>query len=127
MRKSSLLIVFSVVCIDLLGFGLVLPLLPVYAKELTAGLDASQSGWVLGLLMSSFTLMQFVFAPVWGRLSDRFGRRPVLLVSLTGSTVFYGLFGLATTWRSLWWMFAARIGAGIATATIPTAQPPTRA
>jgi MFS family permease len=120
--RSSLAIVFTVVCIDLLGFGLVLPLLPIYGKELLAGYPGPRIGLILGLLSSSFTLMQFVFAPVWGRISDRVGRRPVLVVGLAGSTAFYGLFGLAALWRSLPLLFAARIGAGIAGATIPTAQ-----
>jgi len=72
--------------------------------------------------MSCYTMMQFIFSPIWGRMSDRFGRRPILLMSLTGSTAFYFLFGLASAWQSLTWMFVARIGAGIAGATIPTAQ-----
>jgi len=117
-RKSALLVVFLTVFIDLLGFGIVLPLLPIYAKEFT--LDSS--GIVLGLLMASFSAMQFLFAPVWGRLSDHIGRRPVLLIGLTGSVIFYTLFGLATAWCSLFWMFISRIGAGVAGATIPTAQ-----
>ncbi|MFM9963857.1 MAG: MFS transporter [Planctomycetaceae bacterium] len=122
--KSPLLIIFITVFIDLLGFGIVLPLLPRYGKFF--GLDG-----LLGPLMASFSLMQFLFAPVWGRLSDRIGRRPVLLVGLAGSTVFYGLFGLATSLGKdgqmlglsvIPWLFIARIGAGIAGATIPTAQ-----
>lgn len=120
--KTALLLVFATVCVDLLGFGLVLPLLPIYGRELTRGMPAGQAGIVLGVLMSCFSMMQFLFAPVWGRLSDRVGRRPILLLSLCGSTAFYSLFGLASAWRSLAWMFAARIGAGIAGATIPTAQ-----
>jgi DHA1 family tetracycline resistance protein-like MFS transporter len=73
-------------------------------------------------LMASVSAMQFLFVPVWGRLSDRWGRRPVLLIGLAGSTLFYGLFGLATAWQSLAGLFMARIGAGIAGATIATAQ-----
>jgi MFS family permease len=120
--KTALFLVFATVCVDLLGFGLVLPLLPIYGRELTASLPAGKAGMTLGILMSCFTMMQFLFAPVWGRLSDRFGRRPILLLSLAGSTVFYFLFGMASAWRSLTWMFVARIGAGIAGATISTAQ-----
>jgi MFS family permease len=114
--KLALAIVFLVVFVDLLGFGMVLPLLPVYAKQLT------DSPAVLGLLMISFSLMQLLFSPLWGRLSDRIGRRPVLLIGLVGSTVFYFVFGVATVQRSLFWMFASRIGAGVAGATISTAQ-----
>lgn len=120
--RTSLLLVFTIVCIDLLGFGLVLPLLPIYGRELTAAYPKNQAAWILGLLMVSFSLMQFLFAPLWGRLSDRIGRRPVLLLSLTGSAVFYACFGLATLWHSLVGMFLARIGSGIAAATIATAQ-----
>jgi MFS family permease len=114
--------VFATVCVDLLGFGLVMPLLPIYGKELLADLPPQTAGWILGLLLSSFSLMQFLVAPVWGRISDRIGRRPVLLLSLVGSSCFYALFGWATVSRSLTGMFLARIGAGIAGATIPTAQ-----
>lgn len=117
-KSGSLLVIFLVVMIDLLGFGMVLPLLPIYAKQFT--LD--ESGWQLGLLMASFSAMQFLFAPIWGILSDRVGRRPVLMFGLFGSVVFYTLFGFATIWQSLPWIFAARIGAGICGATISTAQ-----
>jgi MFS transporter, DHA1 family, tetracycline resistance protein len=125
-RKASLLVIFLTVFIDLLGFGMVLPLLPIYAKDFAAQLNLeeghAQVGWLIGLLMSSFSLMQFIFAPLWGRLSDRIGRRPVLMVGLAGSTVFYLLFGIATIYRSLALLFVSRIGAGIAGATISTAQ-----
>ena len=94
-RKGSLLVIFLTVFIDLLGFGLVLPLLPVYAEHYLK--DSSQVGMQLGLLMASFSAMQFVFAPFWGKLSDRHGRRPIIMVGLAGSVVFYTLFGLATT------------------------------
>jgi DHA1 family tetracycline resistance protein-like MFS transporter len=116
--RGSLLVIFLTVFIDLLGFGLVLPLLPLYGRQFAV----DHSGLTLGLLMASFSAMQFVFAPLWGRLSDRIGRRPVLLVGLAGAVVFYTLFGLATVWESLVGLFIARIGAGIAGATIPTAQ-----
>src|SRR5262249_19760943 len=104
-NRSALLIVFLVVFIDLLGFGIVLPLLPRIANEYVnrvLGLPLTQqqepegmSGAIIGLLMSSFSLMQFLFAPMWGRVSDRVGRRPILLVGLVGSVLFYGLFGYA--------------------------------
>jgi MFS family permease len=113
-----LLVIFLTVFIDLLGFGMVLPLLPIYAK--TFGVE--QHGLEIGLLMASFSAMTFIFAPLWGRLSDRIGRRPVLMMGLAGSVVCYVLFGWATVWQSLAWLFVARIGAGIAGATIPAAQ-----
>lgn len=124
-RKTTLLIVFVVVFIDLLGFGIVLPLLPRYG----AHFDASRMQ--LGLLMASFSAMQFLFAPIWGALSDRIGRRPVLIVGLVGSTFAYLMFGVATGLGrdgvllgigALPWLFITRIAAGIAGATISTAQ-----
>jgi multidrug resistance protein len=108
-----LVIIFVTVFIDLLGFGIIIPLLPFYAETFGA------SALVVGLLSTSFSLMQFLFAPVWGRLSDIFGRRPIILVGLLGSAVSYLAFGLAA---SLPMLFAARILAGIAGANIPTAQ-----
>ncbi len=116
--RGSLLVIFLSVFIDLLGFGMVLPLLPIYAVQFTQ----EEQGWQLGALMACFSAMQFLFAPWWGRLSDRVGRRPVLLVGLLGSVLFYALFGWATIRQSLLWLFVARIGAGICGATIPTAQ-----
>jgi MFS transporter, DHA1 family, tetracycline resistance protein len=132
-NRSALLIVFVVVFIDLLGFGIVLPLLPrfgdAYVEVLIPGGKANRMGGaVLGLLMSSFSLMQFIFAPVWGRVSDRIGRRPILLLGLVGSVVFYALFGYASSLPSaaaglaLTLLFISRAGAGVAGATISTAQ-----
>ena len=123
--KPSLFVVFLVVFIDLLGFGIVIPVLPRYGDVFAA------SRPMLILLMSSFSAMQFIFAPLWGRLSDRIGRRPVLLVGLLGSTLCYALFGYAVSLgaegtflglRPILWMLIARTGAGIAGATISTAQ-----
>lgn len=133
-NRAALLIVFLVVFIDLLGFGIVLPLLPLYAKDmLTPLLPGPENrlvrGAALGVLMSVFSLMQFVFAPIWGRVSDRNGRRPILLLGLTGSVVFYTLFGIASEVSDggrpalgLVLLLIARMGAGIAGATISTAQ-----
>src|SRR5438477_2068405 len=92
-------IVWLVVFIDLLGFGIVLPVMPRQAEPyLTAlSLGPTAKGAVIGILFSVFSLMQFVFSPVWGRISDRIGRRPVLLISLLGSVVFYALYGVAVT------------------------------
>jgi len=116
LKKSPLLIVFLTVFIDLLGFGIIMPLLPIYAKLLKA------DNLTIGLLMASFSAMQFLFAPVWGRLSDRVGRRPILVFGLLGSAVFYALFGYASAIQSLTLLFVARIGAGICGANIATAQ-----
>src|SRR5437667_10677145 len=83
MRRPSLLVVFLTVFIDLIGFGIVLPLLPIYSRNFGA------NGFTIGAIMASFSAMQFLFAPAWGRLSDRIGRRPVLLVSTAGATSSY--------------------------------------
>jgi MFS family permease len=133
--RKAMFIVFLVVFIDLLGFGIVLPLLPLYGKHFVeplfeGGETSKAGGAVVGLLMAMFSLMQFLFAPVWGRISDRVGRRPILLIGLAGSVVFYSLFGYASDMWSepaaaalaLTLLFIARIGAGIAGATISTAQ-----
>lgn len=122
-RKGSLIVIFLTVFIDLLGFGIVLPLLPVYGRQFAAdyGWSERSVGVIVGLLLSSFSAMQFLFLPVWGRASDRWGRRPILLIGLAGSTLFYGGFAVATMLRSLTGLFLTRIGAGIAGATIATA------
>jgi MFS family permease len=111
--------VFLAVFIDLLGFGMVIPLVGIYARHLIVG---EHKSLLIGLLLVSFSAMQFLCSPIWGRISDRIGRRPVLLVGLAGSTVFYAVFGYATAANSLLWMFISRIGAGISGATISTAQ-----
>ena len=95
-NRSALFIVFLVVFIDLLGFGIVIPLLPICAEDLLMPLFPDELvGLMLGLLMACFSAMQFFFAPIWGRLSDRVGRRPLLLLGLVCSVLFYTLFGLA--------------------------------
>src|SRR5688500_19600542 len=86
--RGSLLVIFLTVFIDLLGFGMVLPLLPIYAEAF----GVTEGGWTIALLMSSFSAMQFIFAPLWGRLSYRVGRRPVLLMGLAASSLFSFLF-----------------------------------
>jgi len=113
MKRSPLGVVFLTVFLDLIGFGIVLPLLPGFAAEHRA------SGWQIGLLMATYSLMQFVFSPIWGRLSDRIGRRPVLLLSISGSAVSYALFAFAP---SLAMLFVSRAVAGIMAANIATAQ-----
>jgi multidrug resistance protein len=101
------------VAIDLIGWGIVLPILPLYAERFDAGPAT------IGLLVASFSLAQFVFSPIWGRVSDRFGRRPVLVLSLAGTAVGSLVTGLAGT---LWVLFAARILDGISGASVSVAQ-----
>ena len=116
MKKPSLLVIFLTVVIDLIGFGIVLPVLP------QIGLDLDASGWQIGMIVASFSLMQFLFAPAWGRLSDRIGRRPVLLVSTAGAMVSYALFALAITWHSLPMLLVSRVFAGICGANLSVAS-----
>jgi MFS family permease len=126
-NRAAMFIVFFVVFIDLLGFGIVLPLLPRYAEAYLHVFPKALHGVVLGVMFSVFSLMQFVFSPMWGRISDRIGRRPVLLISLGGSIVFYAMFGLASTlpaedaWLALGLLLLSRVGAGIAGASVSTA------
>lgn len=117
--KPSLLVIFLTVFLDLVGFGIVLPLLPIFARSLEA------SGVVIGCLMASYSAMQFLFAPVWGRISDRVGRRPILLLSTAGAVVSYALFAIGsaqTGTTALVLLFAARTFAGICGANITVAQ-----
>ena len=113
MRKPTLLTLFLIVLIDLIGFGLIMPLLPYFGREF--GATGTQIGWLFGI----FSGMQFLFAPVWGRLSDRLGRRPILLISLAGSTVSYFLLAFSTNY---WAAFASRALAGICAANIAVAN-----
>ena len=89
MKKPSLLVIFLTVFIDLIGFGIVLPLLPRYSEKFGA------EGFMIGFIIASFSVMQFFFAPWWGKLSDRIGRRPVLLISTAGAAISYAMFALA--------------------------------
>jgi MFS transporter, DHA1 family, tetracycline resistance protein len=122
MKKPSLLIIFLTVFIDLIGFGIVLPLLPLYSKNFGA------SGFMIGLIMASYSLMQFVFAPSWGRLSDRIGRRPVLLVSTAGAAFSYAVFAMGSGLDAqhgslaLLILLGSRLVAGICGANITVAQ-----
>ncbi len=106
-------IVFSTVLIDLIGFGIVIPLVPLYAEQYGASVVQ------IGLLTGSYALMQLIFAPVLGRVSDRYGRRPVILGSLLGSAIAWLMFGFA---GALWVLFVARILDGISGASYAAAQ-----
>ena len=111
--RGSRAVLFLTVFIHLLGFGIIIPLLPYYAE--TYGARAI----VIGLLTTSFSFCQFLFAPVWGRLSDRIGRRPVLIGSLLVTAVSYLIYAAA---HSLAVLFLSRMLAGVAGATLSTAQ-----
>ncbi len=111
--RRSLGILFIIVFIDLLGFGMVIPVMSIYAKKLGASEAAT------GFLSTGYSAMQFVFAPIWGRLSDRIGRRPVLLVSIAMTALAFLVYGLAGSFAVL---LASRLFAGAATANIGIAQ-----
>lgn len=122
MKKPTVAIIFLTVFIDLIGFGIVLPLIPIYSRDFGA------TETLGGLIMASFSAMQFLFAPMWGRLSDRIGRRPVILIGLSGSTLSYALFAVASGWEGamhdhvLWGILASRLLAGVMGANISVAQ-----
>ena len=113
MNKKQLLIIFLVVFIDLLGFGMVIPILPYYAK--TFGASGVEVGW----LMMSYSAMQFLFSPFWGRLSDKIGRRPVLLICLAGIGSSMVVLAMAS---SFMWLLVARVLAGFFGANISAAS-----
>ncbi len=113
MKKSALLTVFLVVLVDLMGFGIVLPLIPFYAAKFNA------SAISIGLLYSIYSLAQLVFSPLWGSFSDRIGRRPIMLMSTFGAVLAYLLFAFS---NSLPLLFLSRLIAGIMGGNISTAQ-----
>lgn len=111
--KSPLFVIFMTVFIDLVGFGIILPLSPYLARQYDA------SSFKVGLLVAVYSFFQFVFSPIWGGLSDRIGRRPVILVSLAGGALSYLLLAFA---QSLEMVFLARALAGIFGGNLSTAQ-----
>jgi len=113
-NRRNLTILFFTLVIMMLGFGMVIPILPFYVDSFGA------SGRSLGMLMAVFATMQFLFSPIWGEFSDRYGRKPILMIGVLGNAVSQLLFGLST---QLWMLFAARALAGIlSSATLPTAM-----
>ncbi len=112
-RRASLGVIFLTVLLDLLGFGLVIPILPLYAEKMHA------SDFETGILLAIYSVMQLFFSPIWGRLSDRAGRRPVLLISILGSCGSQLGYALAP---SFWWLVVARGFAGVCGANITAAQ-----
>lgn len=106
-------ILFLIVFVDLIGFGLVIPLLPFYAQRFAA------SPFEMTALFATYSLMSMLTAPLWGRLSDRIGRRPVLMASMAAAALAYGWLALAS---QLWMVFAARAFAGGCAGNITAAQ-----
>lgn len=115
MKRSPLVVIFTTVFIDLVGFGIVIPVLPYFAE----GSRFNAGPRTIGILVASYSLMQLIFSPVLGRLSDKHGRRPVLLVSIIGTGIGFLILGFATT---LWMLFLGRILDGITGGNISTAQ-----
>ncbi len=119
-RKPSLLVVFLTVFIDLIGFGIVVPLVPIYSRHYGA------SGFVIGAIIASFSAMQFIFSPIWGKLSDRHGRRPILLISTAGAALSYVLFAIGSGFENhaaaLAALLVSRVFAGACGGNITVAQ-----
>src|SRR5919202_5321265 len=110
---GKLVVLMVTAFVDMVGLLMVLPLLPFYAKALGAG------GFVVGLLVSSFAIAQLIASPFWGRFSDRYGRRPALLIGLTASAIAYIIFAYAS---SLWLLFVMRIVQGAGGGTVSVIQ-----
>ncbi|MCH1443042.1 MAG: MFS transporter [Candidatus Poseidoniaceae archaeon] len=117
--KGALFVLFLVTMIDMIGFGIVIPFLTYLVEDLAGEQDASSIGIWVGLLMTSYSAAQFLFSPIWGALSDRIGRRPVLMIGLVGNTVFFTMFGLANT---LVMALIARFLAGVFNGNIAVAR-----
>src|SRR5690606_19112722 len=110
--KKALPILFAVMFFVMVGFGIIIPVLPFYAE--TMGASPAE----LGFLMAVYSLMQLLFAPMWGRISDRIGRKPVILTGIFGLAISFFLMALST---QLWMLFAARIiGGFLSSANMPT-------
>jgi multidrug resistance protein len=116
-NKKQLLTIFLIIFIDLLGFGLIIPIVPFYLQDFID--DPSTIGQTIALLITAAAAMQFIFNPIWGRLSDRIGRRPILLMSTLGMSMSHAFFALAP---SIELLFLSRIMTGIFAATVPTAM-----
>ncbi|MCM3588194.1 MFS transporter [Mesobacillus maritimus] len=110
--KQTLPILFAIMFLVMIGFGIIIPVLPFYAEEI--GATPTQ----LGLLMAVYSIMQFCFAPIWGRISDRIGRKPVIMIGILGLSLSFFMMALST---ELWMLFVARIIGGIlSSANMPT-------
>ncbi len=117
--KGALLVLFLVTMIDMIGFGIIIPFLTYLVKDLADAQGVLQVGLWVGLIMTSYSAAQFLFSPFWGALSDRIGRRPVLMVGLVGNTVFFTAFGFSTT---LLFALAMRFLAGVFNGNIAVAR-----
>jgi DHA1 family tetracycline resistance protein-like MFS transporter len=116
-RNAALVFIFITVVVDVLALGIIIPVLPKLVEGFMGG-DTARAAEIYGVFGTVWALMQFIFSPVLGTLSDRFGRRPVILISCFGLGLDYILMALAPT---LWWLFAGRVISGITAASYPTA------
>ena len=116
-RPAALAFIFVTVALDMLALGVIVPVLPKLVLQFLGG-DTAQASRLYGLFGTAWALMQFVFSPVLGALSDRFGRRPVILLSIFGLGLDYVVMALAP---DLWWLFVGRVISGITAASFATA------
>lgn len=113
-NRRNLAILFFTLVVVMMGFGMIIPILPFYIESFGA------SGKGLGFLMAIFSIMQFIFSPIWGGYSDRYGRKPMLVIGAMGNAISLVLFGLST---ELWMIYGARaLGGMLSAATLPTAM-----
>lgn len=117
-RQAGMVFILVTVFIDVLGIGIIIPILPELVKDFVGGSTAEAGRW-FGIIAATYALMQFFFAPVLGSLSDRFGRRPIILISLFGLGIDYLIQGFAP---SIGWLFLGRVVAGIMGASFSTAN-----
>ena len=117
-RKAALAFIFVTVLIDMLAFGMIIPVLPILVQDFMGG-SAAHAAQMYGVFGTAWALMQFIFAPVQGSLSDRFGRRAVILISCTGLGLDFILMALAP---NLWWLLVGRVISGITAASFSTAS-----
>src|ERR1700689_3365770 len=116
-QRAALPFIFVTVLIDMLAFGMIIPVLPILVQDFAGG-SAARGAEVYGLFGTAWALMQFIFSPVQGSLSDHFGRRAVILISCTGLGLDFILMAMAP---NLWWLLVGRVISGITAASFRTA------
>ncbi|MDP6717563.1 MAG: MFS transporter, partial [Pirellulaceae bacterium] len=117
-RPAGIAFILVTVFIDVLGIGIIIPVLPALIKEFVGG-STTMAGWYVGIIAATYSLMQFLCAPILGALSDRFGRRPVILVALFGLGIDFLIQGFAP---NIVWLFVGRLLAGVLGASFSTAN-----
>src|ERR671924_170907 len=129
-QRRGVFVVWLIIFIDLMGFGIVLPSLPYFVRIFevpewadavarAVGLERSRGGVLVGMILTAYSLCQFIFAPIWGRLSDKVGRRPILALSTSGFAATWVMFAFAPGFT---WLLISRALAGVCAANISTAQ-----